>query len=121
MIHRRKQTNTRAGYQVPPLSGRCLSIASRTPTSRKLISCARSLAGPLRLDRQGRGSASVSLLLGDGKGGFSTASELAVSETPWSVAVGDFNGDRNADLAVASDGCEAFKLSSLSICINQSQ
>jgi hypothetical protein len=46
----------------------------------------------------------VSVLLGDGAGNFTSATALPVSVgvKPESVAVGDFNGDGNPDLAVAN-------------------
>ena len=49
---------------------------------------------------------SVSVLLGNGSGGFSAASgsPFAVGQYPTSVAVGDFNGDGHPDLAVANAG-----------------
>jgi hypothetical protein len=49
-----------------------------------------------------RGS-SVSVLLGDGKGNFSLAGgkDIPVPESPFGIAVGDFNGDHHADIAVA--------------------
>ena len=45
-----------------------------------------------------------SILLGDGTGSFSPAatSPITVGDNPSSVAVGDFNGDGNLDLAVAN-------------------
>ena len=45
-----------------------------------------------------------SILLGDGTGSFSAAatSPITVGDNPSSVAVGDFNGDGNLDLAVAN-------------------
>lgn len=46
----------------------------------------------------------VSILLGDGAGSFSTPTNYFVGEGAWSVAIGDFNGDGKADLAVANDG-----------------
>lgn len=46
----------------------------------------------------------VTVLLGDGTGGFSPApgSPVAVGQRPWHVAVGDLNGDSKLDLAVAN-------------------
>jgi hypothetical protein len=44
------------------------------------------------------------VLLGDGKGGFGAAANLPVGTSPYSVAVGDFNGDQKLDLAVANNG-----------------
>ncbi len=45
---------------------------------------------------------SVSILLGDGTGSFTPAATLPVGYSPYSVAVGDFNGDGVLDLAVAN-------------------
>ena len=51
-------------------------------------------------------SHNVTVLLGNGAGGFSaaTGSPFAVGTNPYSVAVGDFNGDGFADLATANFG-----------------
>ena len=51
-------------------------------------------------------SSTVTVLLGDGNGGFSTASgaPVAVGSRPISVAVADFNGDGQLDLATANYG-----------------
>jgi hypothetical protein len=46
----------------------------------------------------------VSILLGDGTGNFALASSPATGNKPYSVAVGDFNGDGKLDLAVANNG-----------------
>ena len=48
------------------------------------------------------GSNDVSVLLGDGAGGFGAATNFAAGTSPVSVAVGDFNGDGKQDLAVAN-------------------
>jgi hypothetical protein len=44
----------------------------------------------------------VSVLLGKGDGTFLPAKGYAAGDNPWSVAVGDFNGDGVPDLAVAN-------------------
>src|SRR5207249_2433361 len=47
------------------------------------------------------GSGTVSVLLGNGDGSFQAAVNYD-ARNPYSVAVGDFNGDGRADLAVAN-------------------
>jgi hypothetical protein len=47
---------------------------------------------------------SVSVLLGDGSGGFGVATNFATGNAPFSVAVGDLNGDGKLDLAIANAG-----------------
>ncbi|WP_251955889.1 DUF4347 domain-containing protein [Nostoc commune] len=47
-------------------------------------------------------SQNVSVLLGDGNGGFAVAKNFRVPSRPTSVTVGDFNGDGKSDLAVTS-------------------
>ena len=60
--------------------------------------------GKLDLAAANGGSNSVTILLGNGSGGFSQAagSPIAVGSEPVSVAVKDANGDGNLDLAVAN-------------------
>jgi hypothetical protein len=50
------------------------------------------------------GSDSITILLGDGFGGFTAAAPVSAGVQPSSVVVGDFNGDPFTDLAVASVG-----------------
>ena len=47
-------------------------------------------------------SDSVSILLGNGAGGFAPAASVPVGDQPHSLAVGDFNRDLKLDLAVAN-------------------
>ena len=47
---------------------------------------------------------SVSILLGNRDGTFQAALNVAVGKNPFSIAVGDFNGDGHADLVVANNG-----------------
>jgi hypothetical protein len=48
------------------------------------------------------GDGDVAILLGDGAGNFGAATNFVAGCGPWSVAVGDFNGDGKQDLAVAN-------------------
>jgi VCBS repeat protein/FG-GAP repeat protein len=50
------------------------------------------------------GSGNLTVLLGDGKGGFSevSGSPFPAGNSPNDIAVGDVNGDRNLDLAIAN-------------------
>jgi hypothetical protein len=50
----------------------------------------------------------VSILLGNGNGTFEAQKTFATGVGPSFVAVGDFNGDGNLDLAVANAGCIQF-------------
>ena len=50
------------------------------------------------------GSDSVSILLGNGFGQFTTGTPVSVGDAPSSVVTGNFNGDAFTDLAVASVG-----------------
>ncbi len=51
-----------------------------------------------------QGANNVSVLLGNGMGGFGSAMNYNSSTSPYSVAVGNFNGDMNQDLVVANSG-----------------
>jgi hypothetical protein len=44
----------------------------------------------------------LSVLLGTGTGNFGAATDFPVDATPWSVGVGDFNGDGSPDVATAN-------------------
>jgi hypothetical protein len=62
--------------------------------------------GKLDLAVANSSSNNVTLLLGNGNGTFTAAvnSPFAVGSQPFSLAVGDFNGDGNLDLATANSG-----------------
>ena len=49
------------------------------------------------------GDGTLSVLLGDGRGGFRAAIASAGNANPASLAVADFNNDGNRDLATAND------------------
>jgi len=46
----------------------------------------------------------VSILLGNGDGTFQAALDVAAGKNPFSIAVGDFNGDGRPDIVVANNG-----------------
>ncbi len=45
----------------------------------------------------------VSILLGNGDGTFQAANNIAAGKNPFSIAVGDFNGDNRLDVVGACD------------------
>lgn len=60
----------------------------------------------------GTGSNSISVLLGNGAGGFKPCpgSPFAAGSDPRAIAAGDFNGDGPPDIAVADDGSDSVML-----------
>jgi hypothetical protein len=50
------------------------------------------------------GADNVSVLLGDGTGGFGTATNFNVGDSPFSITSADFNGDGKLDLATTNGG-----------------
>lgn len=62
--------------------------------------------GKLDLATANYGSNTVSIVLGDGLGGFSAAAPVAVGTGPLSVAAADLNGDGDIDLATANGGSD---------------
>jgi FG-GAP-like repeat/Calx-beta domain/Carboxypeptidase regulatory-like domain/FG-GAP repeat len=57
----------------------------------------------LAVTNHGSSSTNISVLLGDGAGGFAAATNFSVGTSPFLVALGDFNGDGKSDLAVANE------------------
>jgi hypothetical protein len=49
----------------------------------------------------------VTVLLGDGAGGFAVTGDFRAGVDPGALAVGDLNGDNRADLVAASAGSSA--------------
>jgi hypothetical protein len=66
--------------------------------------------GKLDLAITNSGDATVSILLGNGSGGFTATTPISVGFNPDSVAVGDFNNDGNLDLAVANEGSNTISI-----------
>src|SRR5205085_1783050 len=51
---------------------------------------------------QGSGTNTISVLLGDGNGGFTALPDFAAGITPFNIATADFNGDGKLDLVTAN-------------------
>jgi FG-GAP-like repeat len=51
-------------------------------------------------------SDNVSLLLGDGLGGFSAPTNFGMGDGPFSIAIGDFNADSKPDIATANENSD---------------
>ena len=68
--------------------------------------------GKLDLAVANNGSDNVSVLLGNGTGGFGTPTILSAGVSPSSIAVGNLNADANPDLVVVnqSDNTVAIRL-----------
>ena len=66
--------------------------------------------GNLDVATANAGSNDLSLLLGDGRGGFSAAVSFQAGPEPRSLVVSDFNGDGNPDLAVANRNSAAISI-----------
>jgi|HubBroStandDraft_1064217.scaffolds.fasta_scaffold06406_2 hypothetical protein len=62
--------------------------------------------GNLDLAVTGSQSNNVSILVGNGKGGFTPGGTFATGPTPIGVVSGDFNGDGKLDLAVVNEGLD---------------
>ena len=60
--------------------------------------------GNLDLAVSNKASNTVSILMGNGSGGFAPGGTVTTGSQPVAVAVGDFDGDQKADLAVANSG-----------------
>lgn len=53
---------------------------------------------------------SVSILLGDGSGGFVATGTISVDGTPIGMVLGDFNADQKVDLAVANENSDSVSI-----------
>jgi hypothetical protein len=60
--------------------------------------------GNLDLATPNRGTANISVIFGNGAGGFGLATVYATGMQPSSIAATDFNGDGKLDLATANEG-----------------
>src|SRR5690606_860269 len=55
-------------------------------------------------------SESITILLNDGSGSFSTGGQVAVGTDPMHIAADDFNGDGNLDLATANSRSQSISI-----------
>jgi len=66
--------------------------------------------GKLDLAVTNYGDNTVSILLGNGDGTFTTASTIPVGSKPIGITIGDYNGDGIPDLAVANSGSDTITI-----------
>src|SRR5437773_8160368 len=96
-----------------PSSRRCLGTGANPLAYPQSIAVA-DLNGDGKLDlavaNEGYDSSTVSVLLGNGDGTFSTPRDFAAGNSPGSVVAGGFNGDDKLDLAVANLASGAFSV-----------
>jgi hypothetical protein len=78
-----------------------LSLAASYPVGTQGVAVG-DLDGDGILDIAASGSSVVTVLIGHGDGTFSIGSQISVAGDLWFLAIGEFNGDVNPDLAVAN-------------------
>jgi hypothetical protein len=62
---------------------------------------------------------SVSVFLGNGNGSFQDPQSYAVGFIPGAVAIGDFNGDHQLDLAIANHGANTYEPGGVSVLLGK--